>query len=249
MIFVHSVHIDPYFESPMMSVSFCFPQSFEKFIQLHIELFWSVHTKNVTWSELRVDESQFKCLKQALLYFKNSTRKHLNNSKIHFDVAEPSLWKYFHHALIHPLYPNTQLQHVKAEVEMFLTLAAEKRGESFHTFTSEPHERKSFSTNTELQSPPHEECTNCKKTHPNLKKCGACGKVQYCCKECQRKHWKEHKSNCKTSSTAPTSTPESCERCKKQSTLIPCSCGSVSYCSTECHSLDWPVHRDKCTST
>ena len=249
MIFVHSVHIDPYFESPMMSVSFCFPQSFEKFIQLHIELFWSELTKKVTWSELTVDESQFKCIKQALLYFKNSTRKHLNNSKIHFDVAEPSLWKYFHHALIHPLYPNTQLQHVKAEVEMFLTLAAEKRGESFHTFTSEPHERKSFSTNTELPSPPHEECTNCKKTHPNLKKCGACGKVQYCCKECQRKHWKEHKSNCKRSSTAPTSTPASCGRCKKQSTLIPCSCGSVSYCSTECHSLDWPVHRDKCTST
>ena len=122
----------------------------------------------------------------------------------------------------------------RAEVEMFLTLAAEKRGESFYTFTSEPHERTLFSTNTELQSPPHEECTNCKKTHPNLKKCGACGKVQYCCKECQRKHWKEHKSNCKTSSTAPTSTPASCGRCKKQSTLIPCSCGSVSRRRNSC---------------
>ena len=247
MICVHSVHIDPYFESPMMSVSFCFPQSFEK-LQLHIEVSWSELT-NGTWSELMVVESQFKSIKQALLYFKNSTRKNLNNSEIPFVVANSSLWKYFHHALIHPLYPNTQLQHVKAEVEIFLTLAAEKRGESFHTFTSETHEKKSFSTNTELPSPPHEECANCKKTHPNLKKCGACGKVQYCCKECQRKHWKEHKSNCKRSSTAPTSTPASCGRCKKQSTLIPCSCGSVSYCSTECHSLDWPVHRGKCTST
>ena len=92
-------------------------------------------------------------------------------------------------------------------------------------------------------------CSYCKKEHFAMKKCDGCGKVQYYGKECQRVHWKEHKSNCKESSTAPTTTPTSCAQCKKQCICVPGSCGLVFYCSTEWKILDWLLHKDKCTST
>eukprot|EP01102_Stenamoeba_stenopodia_P001576 TRINITY_DN11392_c0_g1_i1.p1 TRINITY_DN11392_c0_g1~~TRINITY_DN11392_c0_g1_i1.p1 ORF type:complete len:382 (-),score=63.28 TRINITY_DN11392_c0_g1_i1:58-1203(-) len=44
-------------------------------------------------------------------------------------------------------------------------------------------------------------CSNCgKESAPDLalKKCGACGKVQYCGRECQTEHWKNgHREDCK----------------------------------------------------
>ena len=250
MIVVHSVHINPYFGTPIMSLSYCFPQSFDNLIKLSITLSWFKLT-NGAWTQISVDDWQLKCIKQAFLHFGNSTRKNLN-SEIPFPTASHSRQQYFHHTLIHPLYPNTQVEYVKSVVKRFLSSDAENKGKKFHTFLSVEsveHGREVVSTSTELQSQSHEECANCKKAQPNLKKCGACGKVQYCSKECQRVHWKEHKSNCKESSTAPTTTPTSCAQCKKQCICIPCSCGSVFYCSAECQRLDWPLHKDKCTST
>ena len=244
MIVVHSVHINLYFETPMMCLSYCFPQSFDNLAKLSITLSWFKMTDDA-WTQISVDECQLKCIKRAFLCFKNSTRKILN-SEIPFPTASHSHQQYFHHTLIHPLYPNTQLDSVKSAVKRFLSSDAENNGKKFHTFLlveSVPYEREVVSTNTELQSQSHKECANCKKAQPNLKMCGAGGKVQYC-KECQRVHWKE-------SNTAPTTTPISisCAQCKKQCICIPCSCLSVFYCSAECHRLDWPLHKDKCTST
>ena len=255
MIIVHSVHINPYFETPMVSLSYCFPQSFGNLIKLNITSSWFKLTNGGSL-KISVDERQIKCIKQVFLYFKNCTRKNLD-SEIPFPVASQSLQQYFHYTLIHPLYPNTQLDYVKSAVKRFLILGSEKIGKKCQTFSladAMHHERGMVSTSTELQSQSHKECANCKKAQPNLKKCGACGKIQYCSKECQRVHWKEHKSNCKQSSTAPTTTPTtttptSCAQCKKQCVCIPCSCGSVFYCSAECQRLDWPLHKDKCTST
>lgn len=41
-----------------------------------------------------------------------------------------------------------------------------------------------------------DECHICKKTDVKLLKCGACGIVQYCSKECQKSDWKDHKVTC-----------------------------------------------------
>ena len=250
MIVVHSVHINPYFGTPMMSLSHCLPQNFDVLIEINLATSFFKLTKG-DWSPILVGKGQLKNIKQAFLHFKNSMRKNPNSPEIPFPVASHSLQQYFHHILIHPLYPNTQLDSVKSAVKMVLSLAAEKSGMKCHTFSlveSVPHEEKIVSTSTELQSQSHKECANCKIAQPNLKKCGACGKVQYCSKECQRVHWKKHKSNCKESSTPPTTTPTSCAQCKKQCICVPCSCGSVFYCSAECQRLDWPLHKDKCTS-
>ena len=244
MIAVHSVHIDPYFESSMVSLSFCFPHNFVILIQQSIGLFWFMLTKN-NHSEFSVGVDELKCLKQALLYSENSTRKNFSNPEIPSSVANHPMWQYFHHSLIHPLYPNVYLEYVRNEIQHFLTYGHHSR----YSSSSALHKSESYSANADLQSKSLEKCANCKKFQPNMKRCGTCNKVRYCGKECQRKHWKEHKFNCKRSSAAPTSTLASCGQCKKQTTSIPCSCESVSYCSTECQNLDWPVHKDRCTST
>ena len=40
-------------------------------------------------------------------------------------------------------------------------------------------------------------CSACGKKSDALMKCRACKCVWYCGKECQNKHWKEHKKECK----------------------------------------------------
>jgi hypothetical protein len=42
-------------------------------------------------------------------------------------------------------------------------------------------------------------CSHCRKDTPpsELKRCGRCGKVRYCSKECQRAAWKGQKAECK----------------------------------------------------
>ncbi|KAJ7664412.1 hypothetical protein DFH06DRAFT_323106 [Mycena polygramma] len=40
-------------------------------------------------------------------------------------------------------------------------------------------------------------CTNCVKTDVDMRRCSKCKRVCYCSKECQVKHWPDHKSWCK----------------------------------------------------
>jgi hypothetical protein len=44
---------------------------------------------------------------------------------------------------------------------------------------------------------PKSTCGECKKKDHGYKKCSACDVTRYCSKECQRKHWKNHKEQCK----------------------------------------------------
>ena len=68
-----------------------------------------------------------------------------------------------------------------------------------------------------------DECSLCKRISDNIKKCARCGQAQYCGKECQVKHWKDHKAVCKpsTKSSAPGSTPSSAASRKQSSTADP----------------------------
>ncbi|KAK7483873.1 hypothetical protein BaRGS_00024890 [Batillaria attramentaria] len=40
-------------------------------------------------------------------------------------------------------------------------------------------------------------CQKCKKTAPEMKKCGRCKEVTYCSRDCQRADWRSHKVNCR----------------------------------------------------
>ena len=44
---------------------------------------------------------------------------------------------------------------------------------------------------------PKSTCGECKKKDYGYKKCSACKTTRYCSVECQRKHWKTHKPQCK----------------------------------------------------
>lgn len=48
-----------------------------------------------------------------------------------------------------------------------------------------------------VQQPANKSCACCGNTTKKLQHCGACKKVYYCSKECQKKHWNDHKKFCK----------------------------------------------------
>ena len=50
---------------------------------------------------------------------------------------------------------------------------------------------------TEHDEAPTKFCSACEKTSDALMKCRACKCVWYCDNDCQNKHWKEHKKECK----------------------------------------------------
>ncbi len=101
-------------------------------------------------------------------------------------------------------------------------------------------------------------CSSCHKQSTSLKACKGCQRAQYCNKDCQTKHWREHKKTCLqykgTVSSSATSkpqdaTPTHCSSCSKISpSLKKCRCHLVQYCSVECQRNDWPRHRDECTA-
>ena len=66
-------------------------------------------------------------------------------------------------------------------------------------------------------------CANCDTMAKNLhfKKCAACKRVAYCSKECQKKHWRVHKTECKS---APM---ESCSKKTKKAVSLSSSFVSV----------------------
>ena len=73
-------------------------------------------------------------------------------------------------------------------------LGAMSRGESVETKENETENNEDAAeengTSTKM-------CSACGKKSDTAKKCTACKCVSYCDKECQNKHWKEHKKECK----------------------------------------------------
>ena len=101
-------------------------------------------------------------------------------------------------------------------------------------------------------------CAFCKKLSDNLKNCSRCGKVQYCDRDCQTRHWPKHKKvctdtmklqSCDTSKNTSVDHLLKCAFCKKLSdNLKNCSrCGRVQYCNRDCQAKDWPEHKKVCT--
>ena len=96
-------------------------------------------------------------------------------------------------------------------------------------------------------------CTYCKKKSINFKFCGCCknSDVAYCSKECQVKHWTDHKSVCKKTMTKKTSIVcNGCSKAEVGEKLFECcsSCKSVRYCSKACQKSKWKEHKVLCNA-
>lgn len=98
--------------------------------------------------------------------------------------------------------------------------------------------------------------------------CSKCSAVNYCGRECQRRHWKTHKRICKGSAAEPhaethteahpethaethpktQSDPLRCRRpeCDKRGQQRCARCACVRYCSKPCQVADWARHRPEC---
>ena len=116
------------------------------------------------------------------------------------------------------------------------------------------------------QSMMKSECSFCSKVSHPLKKCLQCGGAWYCSRECQTKHWPEHRSSCKKSSKAvapPEASPEAsaavhpaqssveiCSFCNRNTyALKKClQCGEAQYCNRVCQTRHWPDHKLLCQS-
>ena len=238
IIIVHSVHFDPYFQSPAMYISFCLTHILRKPSPLDILSILEL-SENVHQISLRDDDDEYEIINKALTYIANVTRADPNVC-VPPAMANHKCWQYFQQALIYPLYPNAQ----SSLVELGLTPRPSKSKNSSSTSGMQ-----SCAVSPDVEQHHENKCTYCEQVSANSKKCIHCGKVQYCGKECQTKHLKEHAKVCKSSSNAMASAIDSCARCEKKTNLLRCLCQSVAYCSKECQKLDWPSHKESCTRT
>jgi hypothetical protein len=113
---------------------------------------------------------------------------------------------------------------------------------------------------TDKHTDPLPECSCCKKASDNLKNCTRCGIARYCDRDCQTRHWPEHKSVCRSTDTVELQSRDTdkhadplpkCSHCKKASdNLKNCTrCEIAQYCNRECQTRHWAKHKKVCTNT
>ena len=85
-------------------------------------------------------------------------------------------------------------------------------------------------------------CGHCGGVFHSMKKCSACKNIRYCSKDCQQKHWCEHKQEC-TYQPA-----HKCGYCGERGhSMKVCSvCKNIRYCSRQCQKKDWGEHKNEC---
>lgn len=111
----------------------------------------------------------------------------------------------------------------KEEVQKQETEAEKKEAEAqmneVQEQKNEAAEQKDLPTKTPTKG---RRCHFCGKHAEHIKRCARCGKVQYCGRQCQKKHWKEHKLVCQQSeSTEEEETDEDSESPEETSPPTP----------------------------
>lgn len=87
---------------------------------------------------------------------------------------------------------------------------------------------------------------------PGKYRCSACQEETYCGKECQKSHWKEHRSQCGRMNGENTMVPSSkrgpCAACG-QPGKYRCRACEETYCGEECQNNSWKEHWYSCGGT
>jgi hypothetical protein len=196
LVYVHDVRFSTTFSSPVLDVSYCFLDT----KPLHLTPdFIAMHNHLSPCRSIMVDDTDYKLLKKIFNYFSTVTCCAFSADRhtVKLPVETHTLWKYFDHAILFPLYPNP----ASPEFQMFQNLV--KWSTLFADSMSASQELL-----TQLALKTMNKCSFCGQVSAALKKCARCHKVEYCGRECQVEHWPMHKSACNASDTNPeNSTP------------------------------------------
>ena len=266
LVFVHNLLFDLQFDSPALDISFCFIDALKiPEIIRDIVLPCVMEMERMGgYRKIFIDQTELDLLKKTLALFESRTWESELESKRRYghSFSKLKIKHQFKRAVIYPLYPDpdVRVQELQLETkfkEAFLLRAAGKpsyNGDA-STDTTETctghmtsmqqgkQEQESTklghsSSSTEEEAVPH--CSFCDRASTNLRKCTNCRATQYCGKECQTKHWKEHKEVCRREGASEfnvrknSSSSFNCSRCESTSDVTKkCPGHQVSYCSKD----------------
>lgn len=236
--------------SPAVDMAFCFLEL--SFVATVASKWHSVAQSHMIRSII-VNKPELVLLKKVLMYFAHRTvGRSLSKAKGHLQsLKRQKIDQYFTRAIIYPLFADpdsyvVDMEQAKGSVSSLL--------ESLHAGGGKlPEEKPNAASDKKC-------CANCGLKGDDLKRCADCGQVRYCSRECQKKHWKIHKMDCKkSSSSSKQKNIESssdicvldsnhCNTCGKMDTnLKKCgACGRSWYCSQDCQRKDWKEHKKVC---
>ena len=231
--------------SPCVHIAYSFQCSAQK-SEIIEELRKISSTNDI--NSMKMSEWEVQLMKKVLSHF---TLRTIIPSEVPIggtlhQMQKQDILKFFSQAVVYPLYP---------------TLLHESRPLIY--------------TNTQFPKVPTFQCLSCGERKGNLKTCTGCDKAKYCGKECQKRHWKVHKKECKSAQTKdkqpqdgtehrekPPMAPRyddskdaaqnqkqpKCSGCEKEhQSLRYCPCHKVAYCSQTCQRMDWVRHKTNCT--
>ena len=162
--------------TPSIDLHFCFltPEKCKRIFRQWI----STYENETSMSELRdilVDKKECWLLQNILNYFASRTVSTLMKpiSARYKLLVKHKISQYFTRAVIYPLYSNSSMTGLEIP---------------------NPFDLRSLSISKPVLD--QSKCSFCGKHSEDLKKCSRCRLMQYCNRECQKKHWRTHKSAC-----------------------------------------------------
>ena len=266
LVFVHNLLFDLQFDSPALDISFCFTDAL-KFPEVIFDIVLPCVTEMERmggYGTIYIDETELDLLKKTFTFFESQTRESKQESKRRYGqftkVEKQQIKYHFKRAVIYPLYPDPdvkrqELQLLKKKLKEDLALQAAgkpsynlatstnitgtctdhitrmQQGEQDRVSTKQGH----FNSTAEEEAVPR--CSFCDKASAKLRKCTNCRATQYCGKECQTKHWKEHKEVCRREGASEikvrkdTSSSSQCESISDVTNKCPSH--QMSYCSKD----------------
>ena len=259
LIFIHQRLFDVQNQTPCVDLSYyisrtgiVLPDIYDQVFILFCKMFASQSEFKIEIN-VRVDKDELPLLQKILDTFSRRTRQPTKHP-----LAKFGLQQYFRRAVLYHLYCDYEAPQHHLPIESMLSSSLFPKDKdppitSSNKLCTEP----TSSLLPEDEEPPvtssDKLCTYCKSKLSKVMTCSGCHNASYCGIECQRKHWKVHKSSCRIGSKAEsiaTSTVDiTCGGCGKVSiNLRKCTqCESVKYCSKECQRKDWIKHKTSCT--
>ena len=258
LIFIHHRMFDVQNQTPCLDLSYYIPRTgivpdiYDPVFILWSKMFASQSEFKIEIN-VRVDKDELPLLQKIFDTFSRRTRQPAEHP-----LAKFGLQQYFRRAVLYHLCCDYETPQNHLPIESMLSSSLFPKDKdppitSSNKLCTEP----TSSLLPEDKEPPvtssDKSCTYCMVKLSKVMTCSSCHNVSYCGIECQRKHWKVHKSSCrngdKAESIGTSAVDITCGGCGKASVnLRKCTqCKSIMYCSKECQRKDWIKHNTSCT--